>query len=487
MDTLPRRVLDTADDSFFDLNTATARGQVMDIGFACISYIWKEEGEDKSTPVVNGEIYPVPKSIKRNVIGSSKYAASMGIKYIWIDALCINQHDPEEITEEISKMYTYFTVCDLVIVWIAKNTFTGAIDQSPDKAINQLYESEWLKRSWTMQEGVLANRLVVATDWGIFFPDALYRRYVQENNMPIETPQEFRTLLISRHKRSLIGSEVIELSQGRSASVTADRVKSLSALLPYTRNISFPGYEAIDAAENIYLDALFASKDISPLCCILSENEIRNNTWKDFLFLNKNKIKNSTWTWKLDFLQCYFPSNVRMCMYKASRPPKITVNGLRIDAKMVRCVASPRYIANISWRLDFPEGHGFFNEHSGVTLNENGFLILEDELDAKTIEEFLLQGTNQKFNKNIRVVMMDVGRNRRVRPSLVFLDKIQDGSSYKAADLCTLLPGIVASGCEVGILVRKEKQHFCRIGLSFMSQIVMLETMSVALTEVLLK
>ena len=54
-----------------------------------------------------------------------------------------------------------------------------------------------------------------------------------------------------------------------------------------------------------------------------------------------------------------------------------------------------------------------------------------------------------------------------------------------------LLPGIVSSGLEVGIIAKKEtteykKNVYRRLGLSFMNQRVALKAMSLNLTKVLL-
>ena len=469
MDSLPTRIINTESKKFHALDSATNRGEVIDKGFACLSYIWEETGDDRGRAVIDGITANL--NVKRDLMGAIRYAEFIGVKYLWIDALCIDQNNSDEIQEEIERMHMYFTVCDLVIVWTAKKRFGGSIEPDFEKAQAQFVNSDWLKRSWTVQEGVLASRLVVATDWGLIFPDALHEQEVRTEMKPT---QGFATLLSSRHRRSMIASEVLGLAKGRKASRTIDRIQSLSAMLPYTRHLQLSKQSDIKYAEETYLNALFASKDISPLCCFIDH------------------IGKGTWSWRPDIDAYAFPSNVRLCAHNASHVPRITAAGLRVHAKIVSCiVGNTDYI---DWKTQFPESRDAFGSHrSGLQITANGMLRIQDDAVAKQIILFItkwyttgdrISSKIDEYMRRLRVVALSSNLM-----SVTFLDNSKQIDDITVdSSLCVLLPGIVSNGSEVGILAKRDAAEgtYRRLGLSFMSQRVALQTMSCNLTKVLL-
>lgn len=473
MERLPKRVFDTVKGNFYELNNAKARGEVIDMGFACVSYIWKEEGEDQGKPVINGEVYPTPDSVKRNIANVISYAAHVGIQYVWIDALCIDQTDDEDIQEEISKMHVYFTTCNLVIVWTAKKRFVAkSMKQKPRLAIQQLYNSEWLNRSWTIQEGVLASRLVVATDWGLMFPDALYQQNILDEGKPHEPPPGFSTLLKSRHRRAMLGYEVLELAQNRNALLNTDRVKSLTAMLPYTISMKFSDISNIRTMENDYLNSVFAGKDLSPL-----------------LFMNMSRDRNrrnSGYSWKPDFASCCFPANMKICMHDNSVVPKITKAGLRINVKVVKCDYNARNLTHIRWDKDFPEGREYFGAHSKVVnTSTNGVFKFSDYKIQEQMVLFISKDMNQdvlqQLISRMGIIVVEYHTKKHTQCVAIFDDSLMCYNENTSI----VLPGVVANGCELGLLVVEDDRGiYYRIGLCIMSQLVALQMMSSALTQI---
>lgn len=298
MDSLPIRVVNTESKKFYTLDSAAKRGEVVDKGFACLSYTWRETGKDKGKAVIDG-ITAHPE-VRRNLMGAIRYAESIGVRYLWVDALCMDQNNNDEIQEEVERMHMYFTVCNLVMVWTSKEQFVCLPSSDFEKALEQFVQSEWLSRSWTIQEGVLASRLVVATDWGLIFPDALYDMRARKE---IKPNKGLSILLDSRHRRPLIASDVLELAKDRGSTRVIDKVQSLSAMLPCTRHLQLDKRLGIEYAEEVYFNTLFADKDVSPLCC--------------FIDYAKNQSSTCRWSWMPDFSAYAFPGNVRLCTYNA--------------------------------------------------------------------------------------------------------------------------------------------------------------------------
>jgi hypothetical protein len=82
------------------------------------------------------------------VEGACSLAASQGYDYIWIDTCCIDKSSSAELSEAINSMYRWYQ-------W-AKVCYAYLVDvQNP----NQLEESKWFTRGWTLQELIAPSRV----------------------------------------------------------------------------------------------------------------------------------------------------------------------------------------------------------------------------------------------------------------------------------------------------------------------------------------
>ncbi|KLU92871.1 hypothetical protein MAPG_11833 [Magnaporthiopsis poae ATCC 64411] len=106
---------------------------------------------------------------------------------LWIDAMCINQNDPEEISHQLSLMPRIYDEASQVVVWLGKEdptaheaiqtldglqcqileaTFGGPtsglstlIPVRKRRAVANLFRRRWFSRVWTLQEAVLPARI----------------------------------------------------------------------------------------------------------------------------------------------------------------------------------------------------------------------------------------------------------------------------------------------------------------------------------------
>ena len=104
---------------------------------------------------------------------------------IWADAICINQNDPNERSQQVTAMGNIFKAADKVWIWIglggekedlAFRTLQRWGDQCPSpedweqsevEAIQHVLQKPWWSRLWTLQEVVLARDawLICGDNW----------------------------------------------------------------------------------------------------------------------------------------------------------------------------------------------------------------------------------------------------------------------------------------------------------------------------------
>jgi hypothetical protein len=103
-------------------------------------------------------------------------------KYIWIDAICINQSDTQEKTQQVSQMGKIYQGAKIVVAWLGdSDQYTEraihVVDNLPRSPINSfddnhlkalvgLLRRAWFTRVWVIQEVFFAKRLVML--WGRF-------------------------------------------------------------------------------------------------------------------------------------------------------------------------------------------------------------------------------------------------------------------------------------------------------------------------------
>ncbi|KAK1248725.1 hypothetical protein MKX08_006945 [Trichoderma sp. CBMAI-0020] len=143
------------------------------VEYAALSYVWGQRQED----LVD---WPA------TVLDAVDVSRRLGLQYLWVDRLCINQSDPVEKDYLISRMTTIYEYAELTIV---SASGSGASDGLPGvRSIprkkqpkiplangsllvsslqdprQEILASEYWTRGWTYQEGVLSNRRLVFTE-----------------------------------------------------------------------------------------------------------------------------------------------------------------------------------------------------------------------------------------------------------------------------------------------------------------------------------
>ncbi|KAL7951826.1 heterokaryon incompatibility domain-containing protein [Trichoderma barbatum] len=143
------------------------------VEYAALSYVWGQRPED---------LVDWPTTVLDAVAVSRK----LGLRYLWVDRLCINQSDSVEKDYLISRMTTIYEYAELTIVSAAGSGASDGIPgvrstprKSQPKILlesgsllvsalqdprQEILASEYWTRGWTYQEGVLSNRRLVFTE-----------------------------------------------------------------------------------------------------------------------------------------------------------------------------------------------------------------------------------------------------------------------------------------------------------------------------------
>ncbi|PVH72420.1 HET-domain-containing protein, partial [Cadophora sp. DSE1049] len=96
-------------------------------------------------------------------------------RIIWVDAICINQKNPEERTQQVQLMAKIYSNAFCVIVWLGEkpeDTHKALEDirlaaneklteRSNQQAIRSLLQRRWFQRIWVLQEVAAARHVVI--------------------------------------------------------------------------------------------------------------------------------------------------------------------------------------------------------------------------------------------------------------------------------------------------------------------------------------
>ncbi|VUC33479.1 unnamed protein product [Clonostachys rosea] len=169
--------------------------------FEALSYTWGDDSADKDV-ILNGGIF----RIRENAAAALRSLRwKVRRRRVWIDAICINQDDPQEIDEQIVLMQHIYGQAEQVCIWLGELSpegilgmrhlqgraastvlYQGRLEKQTGKlrpplamssgalidAVNfaeeqvmgearEILDRPWWRRTWVIQEAVLARKLIV--------------------------------------------------------------------------------------------------------------------------------------------------------------------------------------------------------------------------------------------------------------------------------------------------------------------------------------
>ncbi|KAI4916359.1 uncharacterized protein J4E92_009276 [Alternaria infectoria] len=171
--------------------------------FACVSYVWGDPNKTVSIEVDNQEV-----QITKNLFDFLCHIRDPNETLtLWADAICINQADLNEKSQQVAMMGDIYSRCSVVHIWLGTisdslppgtapfawiehmaegkhwHTLPGILDEQDGKpseeftndriAFDLMISSPWWQRSWTVQEVILPKSTILwygtyHTTWNSF-------------------------------------------------------------------------------------------------------------------------------------------------------------------------------------------------------------------------------------------------------------------------------------------------------------------------------
>ncbi|PVH75299.1 HET-domain-containing protein [Cadophora sp. DSE1049] len=225
------RVIDVGDMCIVDLPR--------DAEYVVLSYVWgttsqlrllQENVAEFTTPQgLEKYVGDIPKTISYAI----DLTRQLGNRYLWVDALCIIQDDPADLAVQIQHMNDVYGRASLTIIAAFgsdSNAGLPGLKSGSRKSLvideeiegvqlvtglpifaSAVNASIWESRGWTMQEKVLSKRLIIFTEYQVFYhcnsatwcEDSVWEpvnpRFILQPGTDTMSPQFTRTSLPSRN------------------------------------------------------------------------------------------------------------------------------------------------------------------------------------------------------------------------------------------------------------------------------------------------
>ncbi|KAI1794616.1 heterokaryon incompatibility protein-domain-containing protein [Ganoderma leucocontextum] len=168
------RLIDTRTGLFHWVDRPT------EVPYAILSHVWDGDRELSFHALsrAHAEAFRSPDTLESNpnmifdrIPGKVRdfcvFAREQGYAFVWVDTCCIDKSSSAELSEAINSMYAWYQQASVCYAYLYDVTARGA-PHSSFQAHQQLSDSQWHKRGWTLQE-LIAPRTVVflSRDWRV--------------------------------------------------------------------------------------------------------------------------------------------------------------------------------------------------------------------------------------------------------------------------------------------------------------------------------
>ncbi|CAG9990301.1 unnamed protein product [Clonostachys byssicola] len=203
---LPTRLLDIGETGTLNPRLVSTSKETVPISYCALSYCWGPLPQLTTTKSTFQQysLQGIPfQELTKVFKDAIEVCHTFGIRYLWIDSLCIIQDDPSDWERETTMMHqvyrnSYFTICALSsdsthVSFLQRNqhrlelNFISSLDPaisgkftlefqgfSREDALPTLYRvelffNEWSTRGWTFQEDEMSKRALYFTKSQLFF------------------------------------------------------------------------------------------------------------------------------------------------------------------------------------------------------------------------------------------------------------------------------------------------------------------------------
>lgn len=276
---MPTRLIDVGHDASIlpRLVFSSKIHQSEQIKYAALSYCWGDEKDSEAqfkteTASLRYRCAGLPNELMTpTTIDAIAITRAIGLRYIWIDALCIIQDDKDDWYHESSQMnlvyrHAYVTFCSLnsnschesflsrapAVVrvpfqstlhkhikgsyWIRQESGMGRKSDCMDYELDYSM-SKWSKRCWTYQEKEMSTRLLLFGSRKVHFACGRYQ-WTEGDDAPTDITKSRVLSQVTRFKESRISSRELYQCWGslideygeRSVTSDEDRLPAVAGL-----------------------------------------------------------------------------------------------------------------------------------------------------------------------------------------------------------------------------------------------------------------
>ena len=223
--------------------------------YCAVSYCWTDQRADQE--IESGELSGFRITTDNKAL--LDILKAKGFRYIWIDAVCINQRDFTERQQQVSAMRSIYACAEIVVVWLGNRPNYHYWDprekiwSQESYAVDSLLSQgsrTWWRRVWVYQEIAVAKQIQVVygrqdIDWNAFIgifrrelakEDSLLKSQPSDQNRHCDLQVAYQSITAIRNLRARTGNSpsalpLRELLQTTSTSYSSLKCDKIFALL----------------------------------------------------------------------------------------------------------------------------------------------------------------------------------------------------------------------------------------------------------------